>query len=48
MGEGNWRNHLEIEGDGLMRIRRHDSMKVDAMIVADAEHLKQSTDDRSI
>ena len=48
MAEGNWRNHLEVEGDGLMRIRRHDSMKVDAMIVADSEHLSKSTDDRSI
>ena len=48
MAEGNWRNHLEIEDEGLMRIRRHDSMKVDAMIVADSEHLAQSTDDRSI
>ncbi len=48
MGEGEWRKHLEVEGDGLLRIRRHASMKVDAMIVADSQHLAKSSDDRSI
>lgn len=48
MAEGEWQNHLEVEGDGLLRIRRHGSMKVDAMIVADSEHLAKSSDDRSI
>ncbi len=48
MAEGEWQNHLEVEGDGLLRIRRHASMKVDAMIVADSEHLAKSSDDRSI
>tara|TARA_B110001452_G_C15224860_1_gene424537 strand:+ start:714 stop:2129 length:1416 start_codon:yes stop_codon:yes gene_type:complete len=48
VAEGEWQNHLEVEGDGLLRIRRHGSMKVDAMIVADSEHLAKSSDDRSI
>ncbi len=48
MAEGEWKNHLEVEGDGLLRIRQHASMKVDAMIVADHEHLARSSDDRSI
>ena len=48
MADGEWRNHLEVEGDGLMRIRKHSSMKVDAMIVADSAHLAKSSDDRSI
>lgn len=48
MAEGEWRSHLEVEGDGLMRIRRHASMKVDAMIVSNSEHMAKSTDDRSI
>ena len=48
MADGEWQNHLEVEGDGLLRIRRHASMKVDAMIVADSAHLAKSSDDRSI
>ena len=48
MAEGEWQNHLEVEGDGLLRISRHGSMKVDAMIVADSTHLAKSSDDRSI
>ena len=48
MAEGEWQNHLEVEGDGLLRIRRHASMKVDAMIVSDSAHLAKSSDDRSI
>ena len=48
MAEGEWQNHLEAEGDGLLRIRRHGSMKVDAMIVSDSAHLAKSSDDRSI
>ena len=48
MAEGERKNHLEVEGDGLLRIRQHASMKVDAMIVADHEHLARSSDDRSI
>ena len=48
MAEGEWQNHLEIEGDGLLRISRHGSMKVDAMIVSDSAHLAKSSDDRSI
>ena len=48
MAEGVWQNHLEVEGDGLLRISRHGSMKVDAMIVSDSAHLAKSSDDRSI
>jgi tRNA-splicing ligase RtcB len=48
VAEGEWQNHLEVEGDGLLRIRRHASMKVDAMIVSDSAHLAKSSDDRSI
>jgi len=48
VAEGEWQNHLESEGDGLLRIRRHGSMKVDAMIVSDTAHLAKSSDDRSI
>ena len=48
VAEGEWKNHLEVEGEGLLRIRQHASMKVDAMIVADQEHLARSSDDRSI
>ena len=48
MAEGEWKNHLEVEGEGLLRIKQHASMKVDAMIVADPEHLARSSDDRSI
>lgn len=48
VAEGEWQNHLEVEGDGLLRISRHGSMKVDAMIVADSAHLAKSSDDRSI
>ncbi len=48
MAEAEWQNHLEVEGDGLMRIRRHASMNVDAMIVSNPEHLAKSSDERSI
>ena len=48
MGGVEWRNHLEVEGDGLMRIRQHGSMNVDAMIVSSPEHLAKSSDERSI
>lgn len=43
-----WREHLQTETDGLMRIKKHGSMNVDAMIVSSQEHLDKSTDDRSI
>ena len=48
MDGANWRSHLEVEGDGLMRIRKHGSMNVDAMIVSSPEHLAKSSDERSI
>ena len=43
-----WQDHLEIENEGLMRIRKHGSMNVDAMIVSNPEHLAKSSDERSI
>ena len=43
-----WQNHLEVENEGLMRIRKHGSMNVDAMIVSNPEHLAKSSDERSI
>ena len=42
-----WRQHLQSDGAGRMRIRRHGSMLTDAILVADAEHLAEHTDDRS-
>jgi len=48
MDGASWRSHLEVEGDGLMRIRKHGSMNVDAMIVSSPEHLAKSSDERSI
>ena len=41
-----WREHLEDEGDGTMRIRAHGNMKVDARLITDAAHMKQHADDR--
>ena len=43
-----WQDHLEVENEGLMRIRKHGSMNVDAMIVSNPEHLAKSSDERSI
>ena len=40
-----WREHIESAGTGLHRIKKHGAMKVDAMIVADPEHLKRQTDE---
>jgi len=40
-----WREHIESVGTGLHRIKKHGAMKVDAMIVADSEHLKRQTDE---
>ena len=48
MGEGSWRRHMEVESQGIMRIRKHGKMQVDAMIVSNPEHMNKSTDDRSI
>ena len=41
----NWREHIEAAGNGLHRIRKHGAMKVDAMLVADAQHLSLQTDE---
>ncbi len=41
----NWREHIEAAGNGLHRIRKHGAMKVDAMLVADAQHLSIQTDE---
>lgn len=48
MGEEAWRRHLEVESKGLMRIRKHNEMKVDAMLVSSPEHLDKGSDNRSI
>ena len=48
MSGSEWQNHLAIEGDGVMRIRKHGSMNVDAMIVSSPDHLAKSSDERSI
>jgi tRNA-splicing ligase RtcB len=45
MGE-DWRNHLQSENDGTMRIKAHGDMKVDARIVTDEAHLGKYGDDR--
>ena len=42
-----WREHLQSDGPGRMRIRKHGSMKTDAILVADPSHLGEHTDDRS-
>ena len=43
-----WQKHIAIESDGVMRIQKHGSMNVDAMIVSSPEHLAKSSDERSI
>ena len=48
MGDESWQTHLEVENDGLMRIRKHGTMSVDAMIVSSPEHMAKSSDSRSI
>jgi tRNA-splicing ligase RtcB len=48
VAEQTWQDHLVTESDGLMRIKRHGKMAVDAMLVADEQHLAQSSDDRSL
>ena len=48
MTDAEWQNHLEVEGEGLMRIRKHGKMNVDAMIVSNPEHLAKSSDERSL
>lgn len=48
MGDNSWQTHLEVENDGLMRIRKHGTMNVDAMIVSSPEHMAKSSDSRSI
>ena len=34
-----WREHLQSDSPGRIRIRKHGSMKTDAILVADLEHL---------
>ena len=48
MGDESWQTHLGVENDGLMRIRKHGTMNVDAMIVSSPEHMAKSSDSRSI
>ena len=44
---GEWRDHLQPDGPGRIRINKHGSMKTDAIMVADLEHLGEHSDDRS-
>ena len=44
---GGWREHLRPDGPGRIRISKHGSMKTDAVMVADMEHLQGHSDDRS-
>ena len=44
---GEWREHLHPDGPGRIRISKHGSMKTDAIMVADLEHLGAHSDDRS-
>tara|TARA_B110000438_G_scaffold282141_1_gene308914 strand:+ start:4844 stop:6307 length:1464 start_codon:yes stop_codon:yes gene_type:complete len=39
-----WREHIESAGAGLHRIKKHGAMRVDAMLVADSQHLSNQTD----
>lgn len=48
MSEQEWRNHLTVESEGIMKISRHGNMNADAKIVSNPEHLARSSDDRSI
>ena len=48
MGEGSWKEHLEVLDNGIARIKKHGSMNVDAMVVTDENHLKTSSDPRSL
>ncbi len=48
MADGAWGGNLVQEDQGLMRIKRHGNMKVDAMIVTDDVHLASNSDDRSL
>ncbi len=41
-----WRDHLQSENDGTMRIKAHGDMKVDARIITDEKHLSKYADDR--
>jgi len=45
MGE-DWREHLESQDDGTVRIKAHGKMNVDARIVTDQQHLSNHIDDR--
>ncbi len=40
-----WRDHIESVGAGLHRIKKHGAMRVDAMLVADSNHLSKQTDE---
>ena len=43
---GRWRDHLVEDSPGLLRIKAHDNMLVDAMMVTTPDHLNQHADDR--
>ena len=45
--DSTWREHIENDGPGRMRIRKHGSMLADAILVADESHIGEGVDDRS-
>ncbi|MDP6907194.1 MAG: RtcB family protein [Candidatus Thalassarchaeaceae archaeon] len=45
--DARWRDHLEKAGPSLHRIKRHDAMLVDAMLVGDKAHINRHSEDRS-
>ena len=42
-----WRKHLQPDSPGRIRINKHASMKTDAILVANLEHLGEHSDERS-
>ncbi|MEC7743851.1 MAG: RtcB family protein [Candidatus Thermoplasmatota archaeon] len=42
-----WRDHIESDGPGRIRIRRHGQMLTDAILVADESQIGEGIDDRS-
>ena len=45
--DSTWREHIENDGPGRMRIRKHGSMRTDAILVAEESHIGEGVDDRS-
>jgi len=45
--DSTWREHIEEDGPGRMRIRKHGGMLTDAILVADESDIGEGVDDRS-